>query len=288
MPELPEVETIRRQLEHELIGSRITSIDAPLPKMIRGGLRLLKRRAVGRQVEGVGRRGKYLLWYMAGGWTIIIHLKMTGQLIYRRGATMHVGGHPIPGGAEGLPNKYSHVIFSFPRQARVYFNDQRQFGFVEAVRTDDLDTYFAERRMGPEPLGRSFTETFFCDVLTRRSGMTIKQLLLDQTAIAGIGNIYALESLYDAGIRPQRRASSITQAEAQRLYRSIKKVLRAAIKAQGSSSENYVDAYGQPGRYKPQLKVYGRGGEACGRCGTTIRRITLGGRGTTYCPYCQR
>ncbi len=272
MPELPEVETIRRQLARVLVGKRLTHIIVTLPRMIRGRFSLLRKHTVGARVIGIDRRGKFLLWHFSSGWTIVIHLKMTGQLIYRRGSTMYVGGHPIAGGTDHLPNKYTHVIFSFPAGARVYFNDLRQFGFVELVRTSTLNDYFRERRMGPEPLQRRFTLDYFLSLIARRPQTTIKQLLMDQTAIAGIGNIYAVESLWTARIRPTRRVRTITTAEAKRLYAAIKKILQAAVRAQGSSADNYVDAYGKPGRYVPRLKVYGREGKRCPRCGATIKK----------------
>ncbi len=288
MPELPEVETIRGALERALVRKKITSVTIRLPKMIRGSVRVLKRHTVGQRITSIERRGKYLLWHLTGGHTLIVHLKMTGQLVYVKGRRTFVGGHPIQGGTDDLPNRYSHVYFTFSQGARVYFNDQRQFGFVECINTDAVPAYFTERKMGPEPLSPDFTLSYFRELLRRRPGNTIKQLLLDQTAVAGIGNIYAIESLYLARIRPSRRVHTITRAEQQRLYHAIRRELRHAVRAQRAAGKHTVDAAHTPDGYIPALHLYGRGGEPCERCGTTIRKITLGGRGTTYCPQCQR
>lgn len=288
MPELPEVETIRRQLSSVLVGRSIRSVDIRLPKMVRGNAAQVARSMRGATVRAVHRRGKYLFWELSRGLTVIVHLKMTGQIIYRRGKSMRVGGHPIPRGTEGLPNAYTHVLFQVSGGGIVYFNDQRQFGFVELVKTAQVPQYFQRLQMGPEPLGRGFSREYFTDLLARRRGTTIKQLLLDQTAIAGIGNIYAIESLFDARIAPTRRAGSLTTTEASALYRAIRRILPRAIAAQGTSADRYVDAHGAPGSYLPRLRMYGRGGQPCRRCGTVIRSLKIGGRGTTYCPMCQR
>ncbi|MBI5037153.1 MAG: bifunctional DNA-formamidopyrimidine glycosylase/DNA-(apurinic or apyrimidinic site) lyase [Candidatus Kerfeldbacteria bacterium] len=288
MPELPEVETIRRQLEHELVGVLISRVTVRLPKIIRGSAVRFARLVRGKRILSIKRRGKYLYWVLQGGQSIMLHLKMTGQLIYRRGRTMRVGGHPIPRGTDGLPNRYTHVVFQFSNGGTVYFNDLRQFGFLELLPTPSIDQYFKKIAMGPEPLLSDFTLDYFDGLLKRRPGTTIKQLLLDQTAIAGIGNIYAIESLFRAHIKPMRRVKTITQAEATALYQSIKVILRRAVAAQGSSADRYVDAYGEPGKYFPRLQMYGRAGQSCHRCGTIIRGLKIGGRGTTYCPQCQR
>lgn len=288
MPELPEVETIRRQLAHELVGVLISRVAVRLPKIIRGSATWFAREVRGKRILAIKRRGKYLYWELRGGQTIMLHLKMTGQLIYQRGRTMRVGGHPIPRGTDGLPNRYTHVVFSLSNGGTVYFNDLRQFGFIELLPTQSIDAYFRKLAMGPEPLLSGFTLAYFNALLKRRPGTTIKQLLLDQTAIAGIGNIYAIESLFRARIKPMRRVKTIKPAEARLLYQSIKVILQRAVVAQGSSADRYVDAYGEPGKYFPRLQMYGRVGQPCHRCGTIIHGLKIGGRGTTYCPQCQR
>ena len=288
MPELPEVETIRRQLVPELKSRSIKKVDVRLPKMVRGRLAAYKKNISGSKIINVGRRGKLLVISMANNYSFLIHLKMTGQIIHRRGQKTKAGGHPIKDGAVNLPNKYTHIIWYLSGGGVLYFNDIRQFGFTKLIKTEELENFYNDLKLGPEPLKKQFTMDFFKSLLRRRGGMKVKQLLLDQTAIAGIGNIYAAEACFDARIMPTRRAGSLSSPEALKLYRAIKKILIKAIVAQGTSSQNYVDAHGNPGGYFPKLKVYSRGGQACFRCHTKIKSIKLGGRTTTFCPQCQK
>lgn len=289
MPELPEVETISRQLDRAMRGRRILDIQVRLPKMVKQPSAPKFAQSVrGSVIRSVGRRAKLALMNLSNGWTILIHLKMTGQLVFRQGSKVHVGGHPIAGGLDNLPNAYSHVIFRLDKGATLFFNDQRQFGYLRLVKTAALDDYFTKQQYGPEPLGRSFTMDYFSSMLRRKSKQRIKPLLMDQSFIAGIGNIYAAEACFAARIRPDRRAGTLSVPQQRLLYRSVIAILKRAVKLKGASADNYVDAHGEPGRYVPKLRVYGREGERCYRCGHTIKDDTMAGRGTAWCPGCQK
>lgn len=288
MPELPEVETIARELNRAMIGRRITAVAVSLPKMVKAPIGQFRRRIITAVVTGVRRRAKLVVFSLSSGWTMIIHLKMSGQLIWRSGRSgLIVGGHPIPNGTESLPNKYSHVIF-ITNNGTLFFNDQRQFGFVKLVRTDELERWFETAGYGPEPLAPDFTLPVFERLLRRHRAKKIKPALLDQTVIAGIGNIYADEALFYARIRPTRRIRTLSPAERRELWRGIRHVMNLSIKHKGTTADAYRTATGQKGKMMRFLRVYGRGGQPCRRCPGTIERITLAGRGTHYCRSCQR
>jgi len=288
MPELPEVETIRRQLATVLKRKTIKKVEIRLAKMIKGPSVLFKKNIKKARVTAVRRRAKIIILELSNGFTIFIHLKMTGQLVYKKKKIIRSGGHPINGGVEDLPNKFSHIFFTFTDGSRLFFNDIRQFGYLRLIRTEKVNDFFQELKLGPEPLDNKFSLTVFKDLLSKRKKTKIKQLLLDQTFIAGLGNIYATEVCFMTGLKPTRPAGRLKQAEINKLFKAIKKILLTAIKKQGTSSNTYMDAYGQPGRYVPLLKVYGRQGEKCYRCcKAVIKSVLLGGRGTAFCPKCQ-
>ncbi|MFA5051688.1 MAG: bifunctional DNA-formamidopyrimidine glycosylase/DNA-(apurinic or apyrimidinic site) lyase [Patescibacteria group bacterium] len=288
MPELPEVETISRQLDRVLRGRRILGLTVRLPKMVRGASAVFKRAIIGAKIVSISRRAKLVVFSLSNGWSFLIHLKMTGQLVFRQGRKLRVGGHPIKNGLRDLPNRYSHVIFNLDKGVMLYFNDMRRFGFVQARKTAELDEYFSIQRYGPEPLQRGFTEQRFLGLLGGKRSHRIKPLLMDQTFIAGIGNIYAAEACFAARIKPDRRVRSITIRERRLLYRKLMAILKKAVRLKGTSADNYIDAYGQPGRYVPKLMVYGRAGKSCYRCGGTIKSGLLAGRGTAWCSGCQK
>lgn len=287
MPELPEVETIRRELQTAIVGRTIRNVDIRLAKIVKMPAVTFRRHVVGSKVVAIHRRAKLLLIHVSSGWTIIIHLKMSGQLIWQpvRGK-LRVGGHPIPGGTLNLPNTYSHVIFLM-NGGTLFFNDQRQFGFVKLLKTAELNQWLIDAGYGPEPLVAEFTYDVFSAILKGHSKKRIKPMLLDQTVVAGLGNIYADESLHFAKIRPIRRVGSLRPAERQELYRGIRHVLTLSLRHKGTSADQYVTTSGEPGRMLSFLKVYGRGGQRCRRCGGTIKKMVLAGRGTHYCPDCQ-
>ncbi len=288
MPELPEVETVSRQLDRIMRGRRILAVHVQLKKMIRGGLASFKKFVVGAKVVGVSRRAKLVVIRLSNGQAILVHLKMTGQLVFRQGKEMRYGGHPIKDGLADLPNKYSHVFFKLDKGATLYFNDMRQFGYMKLVKTEDLDSYFSNQGYGPEPLTSSFTENAFLELLSHKLSQRIKPLLMDQSFIAGVGNIYAAEACFAARIKPDRLVRTIPLQGRRILFKSLVAILKNAIRLKGSSAKNYIDAYGQPGKYVPKLKVYGREGEKCYRCGHTIKDDPLAGRGTAWCPGCQK
>lgn len=288
MPELPEVETIARQLQAVMPQSRVTAIQIGLPKMIKLPLAKFRRGVLRSRVIRVHRRAKLLLIDLSSKQTIIIHLKMAGQLIFRsKTGRLKVGGHPIPKGTENLPNKYSHVIF-VTTKGTLFFNDQRQFGFVKLVPTDALERWLEDEGYGPEPLTDDFTLAVFEQILKRHRVKRVKPTLLDQTVIAGIGNIYADESLFYARVRPTRRIKTLSPRERKDLWRGIRHIMNLSIKHKGTSADAYRTATGQKGEMLAFLRVYGRDGQPCKRCDGVIKKITLAGRGTHYCPSCQR
>lgn len=288
MPELPEVETIRRELDAVLPGRRITKVMVDLPKMVKIPLATFRRAVSGATVRHVHRRAKLVLVHLSNGQTIIIHLKMSGQLIWQpKRGRLRVGGHPIPGGLDDLPNRYSHVVFSLTG-GTLYFNDQRQFGFVKLVPTAELNAWLDHQGYGPEPLEDAFTLTEWLDLLRRHGKKRLKPFLLDQSVLAGVGNIYADETAFAGRVTPMRKISTLTAVERRALYRGLRAVMNLSIQQKGTTADAYRTTDGRPGGMLPFLKVYGRKGQRCRRCGGTIKRSTFAGRGTHYCPTCQR
>ncbi len=286
MPELPEVETIRRDLSGRLKGKRIAKLEVRRPKLLKSPRPLFEREAVGARIKSLKRRAKVLAIELSTGHTILIHLKMTGQLVYcSASGRLNTGGHPIAG-VSSVPNKYTYVTFRFSDGSALYFNDVRMFGYVRLLPTKDLSQAFSH--IGPEPLSLSFTPAVLAARLSRRPRTSIKAALLDQSVVAGIGNIYADESLFAGRIKPQRRAASLTGPDIIRLHSSIRRVLYLAVRSRGTSMNSYVDGLGRQGSYWNRRKAYGRAGEKCRRCGTIMRRAVVAQRGTTYCPECQR
>ncbi len=287
MPELPEVETVRRELAPALLRRTIRSVEVRLPKMLQTTTARLRRSVRGRRVVSVRRRAKLLLIGLSGGWTIVIHLKMSGQLIWQpeRGV-WRGGGHPIPGGLSALPNAYSHVIFHL-NGGTLYFNDLRQFGFVKVLKTAAIGDWFMGQGIGPEPLSPELTFTVFNRRLQHRARSLVKGVLLDQRFLAGLGNIYADESLFAAQVRPTRRVVTLSDRERRRLFAAIRAVLRLALRHNGTTFRFFRRPGGETGDMTRHLRVYGRSGERCRRCGSTIVKIRLQQRGTHYCLRCQ-
>lgn len=286
MPELPEVETIRLELQNLIQGKKIKSVTINLAKQVKGDRKEFLKVVTGAKVVAIQRRAKIIIFDLNNGWHLIFHLKLTGQLIYRsKNGKVSGGGHPIQQDLRNLPNKYSHVIFNFTDGSRLFFNDLRQFGWVKVV--DDKELQKMDTEFGPEPLDKKFTLKYFSDFLARRS-TAIKPLLMEQRFIAGLGNIYAQEVCFCAGISPQRSANKIKLAEIKKLYNCIKKILRFAIKKKGTSTENYIDAFGREGKMENFLKVYGRAGRPCQRCKAVLKSIKQGQRTTIFCPKCQK
>ena len=294
MPELPEVETIRRQLLKEVLGKKIKEVEVKLPKLTfvdgkKGNAKNFKKSLEGAMIKKAGRVAKILILTLSNGYTLLIHLKMTGQLIYRskNGETKR-GGHSWPPNAVPVPNKWTHIIFKLSDGGKLYFNDLRQFGYMKLVRTEELGEQKEIKKLGPEPFDKNFTIELFSQMLKKRGGAKIKPLLMDQSFISGIGNIYADESLHFAGILPIRPAGKIKSEEIKKIYSGIKTILKKSIAQGGTSSDTYVTLSGQKGGYEKYLKVYGREGKKCLRCKGIIKRIKLGGRSAHFCPKCQR
>jgi formamidopyrimidine-DNA glycosylase len=274
MPELPEVETLKRELARVLVGKKIKKIEGDF-----------KLKLAGREIVGLERRAKILIFKLDSDY-LLVHLKMTGQLVY--GEVM--GGHPED------PHKYTRATIFFTDNSKLLFNDLRKFGWLKLVRDKDLSKHIDH--LGPEPLEKEFTLRKFEEILARYPNRKIKQLLLDQTLIAGLGNIYVDESCFLASILPTRLAGSLTKTEKQKLHHSIIAVLKLSISKKGTSARNYVRSNGEKGGMVPHLNVYGRGGKICKRCAASaealakeeqkIEKIKLGGRGTHFCPKCQK
>lgn len=288
MPELPEVETIRRGLRKVLPGTRIIQADIRLAKMVHMSSRAFRLQVQGATIQAVDRKAKLVVITLNRGLTMVIHLKMTGQLVWRpKRGNLTIGGHAIPGGTQELPNKFSHVFFTTDK-GTLFFNDQRQFGFIKLFRGEQFSAWLKNQHYGPDPMDRKFTFGVFEELLKRHAKKKIKPTLMDQTVIAGVGNIYADEACFAARIRPSRRITTLSGKEKRDLYRGLIAVLRLAIRLKGTTADAYRTAHGQPGKMLPFLKVYRREGLSCRRCRATILKTTLAGRGTHYCPNCQR
>ncbi len=275
MPELPEVETVRRQLEKEVVGRTVKDAVVRFGGRLNVKPREFVKAVKGAKIVSAGRRAKLLLVGLSNGNTLVTHLKMTGHYLL------------VPSGAQ--PGKHVHMVFALSGGHDLFFEDVRKFGYVRVYRTADVQRLIDKKeRYGPEPLDPSFTAERFAMRVRGRPKKRIKPLLMEQSCIAGIGNIYADESLWRARVRPQRRVQSLSSQELRRLHDGIRSSLRESLKRQGTSADNFVDLYGSRGKNVPNLAVYGRGGQPCKRCGGRIRKVVFAGRGTHFCPDCQK
>lgn len=243
---------------------------------------------VGSTVRQVRRRAKVLLIDLSTAYTLVIHLKMTGQLVYRGKDERFGAGHPNNSLVGELPDKTTRVVFDFADGSKLFFNDQRKFGWVRLIPTVEVDNLDFFRKVGPEPLSAGFSAEDFRGRLMRRAKSGIKAVLLDQTVIAGVGNIYADESLWGAKIHPETKVADIPAAKVKALYEALRAVLTLSIEKGGSTDRNYVDAAGKRGSYLTFANVFRREGKACPRCGRTIIKMRVAGRGTHICPHCQK
>lgn len=288
MPELPEVETVRRELASVLQRRRLRGVAVHLAKMVRSSRASLRRAFRGARVTAVRRRAKLLLIELSTGWTAVVHLKMSGQLIWKptRGR-LRGGGHPIPGALDVLPNRYSHLIFHFAG-GDLFFNDLRQFGWLCVVRTAELPRWLEQQGFGPEVVDGQLALDAFEARLRQRRRSRLKTSLLDQRFVAGLGNIYADEALFAARLKPTRRVGSLTRVERVALFRGITHVLALGVAKGGTTLRFFRRPNGARGGMKPYLKVYGRDGQPCRRCRATIVKTRVANRGTHLCPHCQR
>jgi formamidopyrimidine-DNA glycosylase len=291
MPELPEVETVVRGLSRHIVGQKIKDVKILSARSFLWNPKVAKPAVVlGRTIKKITRRGKGIIIELDKGYSILIHLKMTGQLIY-----IPVGkkerlnyGHPNKNFIETMPSKHTRVWFQLTK-GNLYFNDQRRFGWVKLTPTVEVpkDKFFS--KLGMEPFDKNFTPTFLYAAIQRHPKSNIKAIILDQSLVTGIGNIYSDEALFYAGIKPTRLGKSITKADSAKLVSAIKKVLEKGIKYMGTSVNTHRTPEGSMGQMQNYLAAYDRKDLPCRkRCGTTIKKIRLNGRGTHYCPICQK
>lgn len=307
MPELPEVETIRMGLQQYLVGHTIERVEVRLPKMVSGEVQLVH----GSKVTGVRRYGKGLVIDLSNNHSIAVHVKMTGQLIYQETASNAAAAKETEGGkisekvGGALPNRSTHVVFQLDESATLYYNDIRQFGWIKITPTDEVQSLPFFKDLGPEPnvidysssegsesrsssspQGRTILTLDLFKQLLKKAKTAVKPYIMDQKIISGIGNIYANDALFYAGIDPRRPANSLSEQEAESLFNSIEKVLKKGLEVGGSSEWQYVNALGEEGGYQKIFKVYNK--KTCSNCGGEITKIKLGGRGTSFCSACQR
>jgi formamidopyrimidine-DNA glycosylase len=287
MPELPEVETVRIGLQTLLPGKRIVRVDFDWPKGFPNAASDVERFLIGSEITQVERRAKVLLVRLSTDYSLVIHLKMTGQLVFR-GQQQFGAGHPSRSLVGPLPDASTRVTIEFSDNSKLYFNDQRKFGWMRLVPTPEVENIDFMKALGPEPLSDDFTPELFRQRLLKRPKSGIKAVLLDQTIIAGVGNIYADESLWGAKIHPLTPVGMLTKTQLRRLYVALRDVLLLSISKGGSTDRNYVDAEGRRGSYLRFANVFRREGQTCPRCGTVIQKLRVAGRGTHICPHCQK
>lgn len=274
MPELPEVETVRRTLEQLVIGKEMKRVSVTWPKMIKRPVEVeqFKDALVGQAIEEVGRRGKFLLIYTTD-FALVSHLRMEG----RYGLFTH----------EDEIDKHTHVIFYFTDGTQLRYRDVRKFGTMHLFKKGEEFKELPLSQLGPEPFSSQFTVSRMQEMLAK-TNRSIKTVLLDQKLVVGLGNIYVDESLFKAGIHPERAANSLSQKELVQLHAEIVKTLEEAVEKGGSTVRSYVNTQGQIGMFQLELYVYGRKGEKCKVCSQELERIVVGGRGTVFCPQCQK
>ncbi len=288
MPELPEVETVRRGLSELLPGLKVRAVDFDWPKSFPNADADVQTFLIGAKILAVNRRAKVLMIELSSKYSLIIHLKMTGQLVFRSPQASFGAGHPNQSLVGELPDKSTRVTLVFDDSSQLFFNDQRKFGWMRLLPTAEVMNLDFFQKVGPEPLSADFTWQQLQARLQRRKNTTIKAALLDQTVVAGIGNIYADESLWGAQIHPATLVNNLKPKQFQILYEELIFVLTLAIEKGGSTDKNYVNAEGKPGSYMSFARVFRREGQACPRCGTTISKTRVAGRGTHTCPTCQK
>lgn len=282
MPELPEVETIRRGLAERLIDETVVSVDVRVPKMFIGD----PTQIIGAPITAVRRIAKVLILDFANAKSVIVHLKMTGQLVYIDKATSNiaVGGHPEKAYEHPLPHRHTHIIYHLKSGATLYYNDLRKFGWHRIVDTASIATILGKEFAGIDVSSEAFTLSYFESFLKLRPKRSVKEAILEQRYLAGLGNIYAAEALWQAKIRPDRQVQSLTKQEQQALYQGIKYVIKLSLDTGGSSFNSYIDVAGKQGSFLQYAEVYKKVADSLGH---EIKRIKQGGRTTHYCPICQ-
>lgn len=289
MPELPEVETVRIGLSAFLPGRAFAAVEHNWGKSFPNAAADVQQFLIGAKVVTVARRAKVLLIELDSKYSLVIHLKMTGQLVFRGKSGEHFGaGHPTESLIGALPDRSTRVTFTFVDGSQLFFNDQRKFGWIRLLPTAEVPQIDFLKKVGPEPLSTDFTWQDLCERLKRRPNTNSKAALLDQTVIAGVGNIYADESLWGAKIHPSTLVKDLSDAKVRKLYEALVAVLKLSIEKGGSTDRNYVNAEGKRGSYLTFASVFRREGQPCPRCGTTIIKTRVAGRGTHICPKCQK
>ncbi len=287
MPELPEVETIRQGIIQKLKGKKIKDVEIRVPRLFIGpeGAPVGGDSIIGAKINDARRVAKILEIVLDNGYSILIHLKLTGQLVYvAKGENkIGVGIHFQKAYGQPLPHAHTHIIYTFSDGSHLYFNDLMKFGWHRAVKTSEVNKILGPDKFGPEPGSRDFTLENLKNIFSR-SAKPIKLVLMDQSKIGGIGNIYANDALYWAGILPTRPAKSLSEKEISRLKAAIEKVISLGLKYGGSSENTYVNIEGKQGYYMDHAAVYQQKNDPKGH---SIKKIQLGGRGTFYCPRCQ-
>lgn len=274
MPELPEVESIRRSLENKICGCLISDTQVLLPRQIKWpDVPGFVARTVGHRIIRLARRGKYLLFVLDDGGYLVFHLRMTGRLIYTDTGI--------------LQDAHTRIVFRLDHSAALVYSDTRTLGAIYALHADELWRIRGLSEMGPEPLTEAFSVEYLQQTLSNKK-TKIKSFLLNQKSIGGLGNIYADEALFLAGIHPLRLAASLSADETGRLHGAINQVIHDGIAEGGTTFRDYCDGNGQKGRHQEHLFAYHREGKPCRRCGEIIQKIVVGGRGTHFCPHCQK
>jgi formamidopyrimidine-DNA glycosylase len=287
MPELPEVQTIADDLNRKIKGDTVVGFWTDWKKSVKMSVGKFEKILVGRKVLDASRIGKNLFLNLSGGKTLYIHLKMTGHLLVKRKTQNAKRKIAEKNYFSEKVNQYIHHIFFLKSGRTLEFSDLRKFGKIILEDTEKMSSIKEIKQLGVDAMSREFTFQKFNEILDSRT-TKIKLLLMDQSKIAGIGNIYASEILFEAGVLPTRPAGKTTEVERKRIYASIKKVIEKAIELRGTSDSDYRDTDGAPGSFQDRLKVYRRAGKKCPKCGTIVQRVKMGQRGTFFCPVCQK
>ena len=287
MPELPEVETVRGGLHKLIIGRQVITATHDTEKGFPNTNADVEAFLISATVTDVRRRAKVLLIDLSSQYTLVIHLKMTGQLVFV-GTERFGAGHPNDSLIGDLPDKSTRVVLGFADGSHLYFNDQRKFGWVRLMPTVEVPNIDFMKKVGPEPLEDDFTPEIFYERLQRRKNTTIKAAILDQTVLAGVGNIYADEGLWGARIHPAIRVKDVSYAQAEVLWKELRDVMKLAIEKGGSSNHTYINAEGKKGSYMNFARAFRRDGQPCPRHpDVLVEKIKVAGRGTHICPVCQ-
>lgn len=285
MPELPEVQTIVTGLNTKLKGHKIQKIWTDWPKSFDPSVAAVGKNVIGKKVLCVRRRAKNILIDFVGDKTLLVHLKMTGHLLYRENDWKKKADKDSP--FHDPFNQFIRTIFYLDKNIELAFSDLRRFGEIKMFKTSDEGKIPRLMKLGPEPLDKSFTLKKLNERLQNKKSL-LKSVLLDQNVVSGIGNIYADEILWEAKLNPKKSVDSLSKIQKEKLYKSIKKILKKAVELRGTSISDYRDAFGEKGSYQKVRKVYKRDGENCYRCKTKLNRTKVSNRGTTYCPKCQK